>query len=117
MVESLRATGGATLIDAAGHTGGAAISGEDSDWVDCSGQIAADRLAGVALFRYPSTVRASWYIADWGTLAVNPFAEEGRMIKHGEVLDLAVRVVVHDGDAEAAGIESLYQRFIQEVQN
>ena len=71
---------------------------------------------GVALFRYPSTtVSASWYVADWGTLAVNPFAREGRTIKHGEVLDLAVRVVVHDGDAEAAGIEGLYQHFIQEV--
>jgi hypothetical protein len=70
----------------------------------------------VALFRHPSAAEASWYIADWGTLAVNPFAREGRMIRHGEVLDLAVRVVVHDGDAEVAGIEGLYQRFIQEVQ-
>ena len=115
MVESLRATAGATLIDADGRSGGAAISGENADWVDCSGQIAADRYVGVALFRYPSTVSASWYIADWGTLAVNPFARKGRMIKHGEMLDLAVRVVVHDGDVEAAGIEGLYQRFIQEV--
>jgi hypothetical protein len=48
---------------------------------------------------------------------VNPFAQEGRLIKSGEVLDVAVRVVVHDGDAEAAGIEGLYQRFIQEVGN
>ena len=117
MVESLRATAGATLVDSADRSGGAAISGENSDWVDCSGQIAADRYAGVALFRYPSTVSASWYIADWGTLAVNPFAREGRMIKDGEVLDLAVRIVVHDGDAETAGIEGLYQRFIQEIQN
>ena len=116
MVESLRATTGATLVDSAGRSGGAAISGEISDWVDCSGQIAADRCAGVALFRHPSTTDASWYIADWGTLAVNPFAREGRMIRHGEVLDLAVRVVVHDGDAEMAGIEGLYQCFIQEVQ-
>ena len=117
MVESLRATAGATLIDSAGRSGGAAISGGDADWVDCSGQIAADRCVGVAVFRYPCTVNALWYIADWGTLAVNPFAREGRMIKHGEILDLAVRVVVHDGDAETAGIEGLYQRFIQEVRS
>ena len=115
MVESLRATAGGTLIDSAGRSGGAAISGGDADWVDCSGQVAVDRYAGVALFRYPSTADATWYIADWGTLAVNPFAREGRMVKHGEVLDLAVRVVVHDGDAETAGIEALYQWFIQEV--
>ena len=105
------------LIDADGRSGGAAISGGDSDWVDCSGKIAADRSAGVAVFRFPSTADATWYIADWGTLAVNPFAREGRLIKSGEVLDLAVRVVVHDGDAEAAEIEGLYQRFIQEVGN
>ena len=115
MVESLRATAGGTLVDADGRSGGAAISGGDADWVDCSGQIAADRYVGVALFRYPSTANATWYIADWGTLAVNPFARAGRMIRQGEVLDLGVRVVVHDGDAEAAGIEGLYQRFIQEV--
>jgi hypothetical protein len=71
----------------------------------------------VALFRYPSTTDTTWYIADWGTLAVNPFAREGRLIKGGEILDLAVRVVVHDGDAETAGIEGLYQRFIQEVRS
>ena len=117
MVESLRATAGATLIDSAGRSGGTAISGGDADWVDCSGQIAADRCLGVAVFRYPCTVNALWYIADWGTLAVNPFAREGRMIKGGEILDLAVRVVVHDGDAETAGIEGLYQRFIQEVRS
>ena len=111
MIESLRATAGATLVDSAGRSDGASISGEISDWVDCSGQIAAGKSAGVALFRYPSTAEASWYIADWGTLAVNPFAREGRMIRHGEVLDLAVRVVVHDGDAEVAGIEGLYRRF------
>ena len=80
--------------------------------MDCSGQIAVDRYAGVALFRYLFYGRArTWYIADWGTLAVNPFAREGRMIKDGEVLDLAVRVVIHDGDAEAAGIEGLVSAF------
>ena len=117
MVESLRATAGGTLSIPTVRSGGAAISGGDADWVDCSGQIAADKSAGVAVFRYPSTVDASWYIADWGTLAVNPFAQEGRMIRGGEVLDVAIRVVVHDGDAETVAIEALYQRFIQEVQN
>ena len=45
-------TSGATMVDAEGRVGGGAISGEVSDWVDCSGTVAAGRRAGGALFPY-----------------------------------------------------------------
>ena len=47
-------TSGATMVDSEGRVGGSAISGEVSDWVDCSGTVAASRQAGAALFPYAS---------------------------------------------------------------
>jgi hypothetical protein len=114
MTEALRVTNGATLIDSAGHSGGTTISGQVSDWVDCSGTIAAGESAGIALFPHPSAAGHPWFVADWGTLTVNPFVRQGKTIRPGDVLDVAVRIVVHDGDAEAAGIASLYQDFRRE---
>ena len=46
LTEALRVTNGATMVDAEGRAGGGAISGEVSDWVDCSGTVAAGRQAG-----------------------------------------------------------------------
>jgi len=111
MTEALRVTSGAALIDAAGRSGGAAISGQVSDWVDCSGTIAAGRQAGAALFPFPSGRGFPWFVSDWGTLTVNPLAHTCRELKRGDLLDLAVRVVVHDGDAAQADIAGLYRSF------
>ena len=111
MTEALRVTNGAALIDAEGRSGGAAISGQVSDWVDCSGRIAGGSRAGVALFPYASAQGFPWFVADWGTLTVNPLALKRQELKRGDLLDLAVRVVVHDGDAEQADIAGLYRAF------
>ena len=115
MAKALRATSGASLIDSANRSGGSEITGQISDWVDCSGTVAANRRAGVALFPAPSTANEPWFVADWGTLTVNPFVQKGRTIRQNEVLDLAVRVVVHDGDATQADIPSYYASFLQHL--
>ena len=111
MTEGLRVTDGATMVDAAGRTGGSAISGEVSDWVDCSGAVAAGRRAGAALFPYPSAQGFPWFVSDWGTLTVNPMAREGYALKRGDVLDFAVRFVVHDGDVEEADVAGMWGAF------
>ena len=115
LTESLRVTSGATLIDADGRLGGEAISGQVSDWVDCSGTIAAGQKAGIALFPFPSAAGNPWFVADWGTLTVNPLAREAIKIKRGEPLDLAIRVIVHDGDVQEAHIADRYRAFIGEI--
>ena len=113
LTEALRVTNGATMVDAEGRVGGGAISGEVSDWVDCSGTVAAGRRAGGALF---SVRRARsgfpWFVADWGTLTVNPLEGKGCALKRGDVLDFAVRFVVHDGDAEEADVAGMYGSFV-----
>ena len=111
MTEALRVTNGAALIDAQGRSGAAAISGQISDWVDCSGAIAAGRQAGAALFPFPGARGLPWFVSDWGTLTVNPLARKRYELKRGDLLDFAVRVVVHDGDAGQADIPALYRSF------
>ena len=55
-----------------------------------------------------------WYLVDYGSVRINPHRMGARFIKRGEILDLAIRVVAHDGDAEEAGIADLYASFAEE---
>ena len=80
--------------------------------MDCSGTIAAGRWAGVALFPFASARGFPWFVADWGTLTVNPMAREGYALKRGHVLDFAVRFVVHDGDVEEANVAGMWGLFV-----
>ena len=94
-----------------GRAGVGAISGEVSDWVDCSGTVAAGRQADAALFPYASAKGFPWFVADWGTLTVNPLASKRYALRRGDVFDFAVRFVVHDGDAEEADVAGMYEAF------
>ncbi len=113
MAEALRVTGGAILTDSACRSSAEAISGQRADWVDCSGPVAAGRHAGVALFSHPPSGSGAWFVADWGLLTMNPFAKRRETIERNEVLDLAVRIVVHDGDAKEADVEGCYRSFAE----
>ena len=115
MTEALRVTAGATLIDAEGRSGGSAISGQVSDWVDCSGTITAGRSAGAALFPFPSAQGFPWFVSDWGTLTVNPMARQSYELNQGDQIDFAIRVVAHDGDAEQADVAGLHRSFAAEI--
>ena len=68
--------------------------------------------AGGALFPYPSAQGFPWFVADWRTLTVNPLAREGYALKRGDVLDFAVRFVVHDGDVEEANVAGMWGLFV-----
>ena len=48
---------------------------------------------------------------EWGTITINPLATAARRVNRGETLELALRIVVHDGDADQAGIAELYEAF------
>ena len=115
MAEGLRATDGGKLVGADGRCGGEEIRGQDVKWVDSSGEVALGRSAGVALFPHPGNADNEWSVSDWGYISANPLRWSGRKIKVGEEIDLALRVVVHDGDVGRAGIAGLYQSFLDEL--
>ncbi len=107
---------GGTLIDSQGRTGAAQIRGQHADWVDCSGHAAHGHKAGVALFPYPTPTSIPWHLSDWGFIMVNPFQLEARRVKRGDAVEAAARIVVHDGDANEAGVADLYQSFKREIE-
>ena len=41
-------------------------------------------------------------------MTVNPMASKGYALKRGDMLDFAVRFVVHDGDAEEADVAAMW---------
>ncbi len=106
----LSVTNGAMIVDAAGREGGA-ISGEVSDWVDRAGTIASDRQAGAEPLPFASAQAFARFVANWETLKVNPMERAGFALKRRDVLELAVRSVVHDGRVVVADVAGLWGSF------
>jgi len=116
MADGLRPVDGGTLIDSEGRIGSAKIRGQLADWVDCSGKAAHGQKAGVAVFPYPLARNVPWHLSDWGFIMVNPYQVEARRVNRGNVAEVAVRVVAHDGDVNEAGVAELYESFKHEIE-
>ena len=65
----------------------------------------------MAVFPHPSAGAPPWHLYDWGTVSVNPFLVAARTVPQGELLDVAIRVVAHDGDADEAGVADLFEAY------
>ena len=94
------------MVDAAGREGNA-LSGEVSDWVDRSGTIASNRQAGAEPIPFASVQAFPRFVANWETLKANPMEREGYALKGRDVLELAVRSVMHDGRVVVADVAGL----------
>ena len=104
---------GGKLTASGDRVGEKEIRWQLADWVDYSGKDEQGRMAGVAMFQFPSVGNVPWYLVDYGSVRINPHRMSHRYIKRGEMLDLAIRVVAHDGNAEEAGIADLYAAFAE----
>jgi hypothetical protein len=105
---------GGIVQDDAGRSGGAAITGAKSRWVDFSGPVGSGQIAGIAVFPDPRDhPDLSWFVADWGVLTVGPFRTKGRLVTKDQELTARYRVVVHDGDAVEAGIAQQFETYLQ----
>lgn len=111
LADGLRVVDGGTVIDSEGRRGGEAISGQRADWVDAFGPPARGHRVGIAVFPHQSAGNPPWNVADYGTINVNPFRDRARTVRRGEVVDMALRIVVHDGDAQEAGVASMFESF------
>lgn len=105
VAESMRVNEGGRLTGANGGSGEAAVSGTDTPWVDYTGPVARDARAGVTVIPGADTGAFEWFATDWGTIALNPCRHAARLLRIGERLTLAMRVVVHDGDANVDVIQ------------
>jgi len=107
------------IVNSEGLENGAAW-GKPARWVDYSGPIGG-AVVGIAMLDHPANIRhpTHWHARDYGLFAANPFglhdftgAARGsgdHTIPAGESLTLRYRIVIHDGDAAAAGIEDRWR--------
>lgn len=115
LADGLRVVDGGTLLDSESRTGGEAISGRAAHWVDMSGPASHGRRAGIAVIPHASMSGAAWKAYDWGTITVNPFLRVRKELRRGETLDLAIRILAHDGDAREAGVSALFEGFRRDI--
>lgn len=118
-----------TLVNAAGSTAhddktdGKQFWGKPADWCDESGLIDG-KPYGIAIFDAPTNPRhpTTWHARSYGLVAPNPFGlhefdktlPKGAgdlKIAKGESVTFRYRVIVHAGDAAAAGLGDKYKDF------
>ena len=100
------------LVDSEGRRG-EEVGWQHAGWIDYYGTDLQGRTAGIAVFQYPSLGNAAWYAATYGSIRVNPFRKGATFVNRGEAVDFAIRVVAHDGDPFEAGVQELYEAFIE----
>ena len=100
------------LVDSEGRRG-EEVGWQHAGWIDYYGTDGQGRTAGIAVFQYPSLGNVAWYAATYGSIRVNPFRKGATFVNRGEVVDFAIRVVAHDGDPFEAGVQELYEAFIE----
>jgi hypothetical protein len=114
----LSAQAGGVLRNAAGALGEKDTFGAPSPWCDVSGTRFGLR-EGIAIFDSPQNrwYPSRWFTRDYGFFSPTPFNwldDAGLRLARGETLELEYQVVVHAGDADEAGIASLFARWAEE---
>jgi hypothetical protein len=111
VADSMIVAFGGIVRDDRGMRGCEAISGTGARWIDFSGPVGGGHVAGLALLPDPRDhAELSWFVTDWGVITVGPCRQTGRLIRRGEEFRARYRVLVHDGDAEVAGIARLFDQ-------
>ncbi len=110
---------GGKIVNAEGLTDGAAW-GKASAWVDYSGLVEG-KTVGIAILNHPESFRypTTWHVRDYGLFAANPFGwsdfgkgESGKYtLPAGESIRFRYRVILHQGDAGAAGLPSAFEDY------
>jgi len=110
------------LVNAEGQETEKNVWGKRSPWVDYFGQVEGQTV-GVVIMDHPSNPRhpTYWHSRAYGLHAANIFGvrdftgdktKDGSLtVEPGQALRFRYRIVIHPGDAKAAGIAGLYKRY------
>ncbi len=109
-----------TMVNAEGMEKEKGVWGKTSNWVDYSGDVDGETV-GVAIFDASKNApRAIWHSRGYGLFAANPFGRtafskempDGSVsLEPGASVHFRYRIVIHSGDAKAAGIAKLWEQF------
>jgi hypothetical protein len=113
------------MLNSNGATGEKAIWGKRADWVDYSGTMAGKRV-DVAIFDSPESFRhpTTWHARAYGLFAANPFGlreftkdpkQDGSWtIPERNTATFRYRVMIHEGEFQAAEIAAAYAHYASE---
>ncbi|MCA9248041.1 MAG: PmoA family protein [Planctomycetales bacterium] len=102
-----------------------AMWGQRAAWVDYWGTIAG-KPVGIAIFDHPQNLRhpTTWHARSYGLVAANPFGIsyfEGKpkgsgdyTLAQGDEIAFRYRIVLHEGNAQQAGVAKLYSAYAAE---
>jgi hypothetical protein len=114
--------GGGTLVSSEGNVGEAATFGKPARWCCFFGKrarTAGEVVEGIALFDHPQNPwpDCPWFTRDYGFISPMPFQwiTEPWQMPAGQSVRLRYRVVLHAGDPAEAGLEGLYQQWVNET--
>jgi hypothetical protein len=122
LADQFREDHGALLVNSNGEQGTDHIWGKNAKWIDYSAVMEGTKI-GVAVFDHPSNFRhpTGWHARGYSLCSANPFAERSftrdkskdgsHTIPAGESLTFRYRLLIHEGDADAHQIESMYQEY------
>ncbi|HUT48142.1 MAG TPA: DUF6807 family protein [Alphaproteobacteria bacterium] len=117
VAESIKVEAGGAMLDSRGNGDAHIITGSDAEWVGYSGPVGGGNNAGVAVMPHPDCGKPWWFVTDWGVITVGHYRDRQMRLPIGETAEFRFRVVVHDGDAAAAGIDELYRNYIEGSQS
>ena len=100
---------GGVMLDAAGHVGESQIWYTVSDWIDVSGEGPRGVLAGITLMKHHDSPPAPWMSRDYGLHNYDPWHHQEISLPKGEVFQVGVRFVAHDGRATEEEIAEWYR--------
>jgi hypothetical protein len=115
VVPELSVKSGGSLVNAEGKSAEKGTFGVASAWCDYYGS-REGVTEGVAILQHPGNrwYPSKWFTRDYGFFSPTPmfWLENDRLeLRKGESLNLRYRVVVHEDDAERAGIRGLFSQY------
>ena len=109
VIDAIDEDDGGTVTASNGITGADAIFETEGNWIDTRGRIGPNAV-GIAIMVHPDFGPQPLFARTYGTVALNPFAKEGRRLEPGEVYRSVYGVWAYDrpGDFDVA---RAYDRF------
>ena len=107
------------ILDSEGRRNEARIFRKPARWVDFSGRVAEDAVAGIALFDHPDnpTFPTPFHVRDVGFMMPSLTLNESIEITTDKPLKLRYGLWVHDGLGETEAIEAAWKRFTQPTED
>ena len=109
---------GGTLMNSKGGTGAKGTYGKPANWCGFHGKRASrpDVVEGIAVMDHPENPwgPCPWFTREYGHLSPSPFnfLDKPWQFEKGNSLRLRYRVVVHAGTPAEAGLDKIYQQWI-----